>query len=200
MRPAATRGRGSGDAARRGGAGRAVPAGRGAGRSRAGRAAQSGHKSAALSGAVEESALERERLPGGSQDAGGAAVLGAGSERAAVGGPGVLLQRGRGTSRGLPGPQRVLFRVLGAAALPRQHAVVSSGRGPGRRRWGKRDRLEEREPCAPRAVPARLRAEGASGPGGPRAFAPAPARREGLLVRVGLVVLIAAGDGKFARI
>ncbi|KAM6104582.1 integrin alpha-9 isoform 1-T1 [Theristicus caerulescens] len=66
------------------------------------------------------------RLPRGSQDAGGCAAArsaGAVGAAAAVGGPGALLQRGRGSPRGLPGSQRLLLRVLGAAALPRQHAV-----------------------------------------------------------------------------
>lgn len=50
---------------------------------------------------------------------------------AAVGGRGALLQRGRGSPRGFSRSQRVLLWVLGAAALPRQHAVVSSAGGGG---------------------------------------------------------------------
>lgn len=118
----------------------------------------------------------------------------AGAERAAVGGLSALLQRGHRTSRGLPGSQRVFLRVLGAAALPRQHAVVSSGAVA----------LRETGPTrgAGAACP-----EGGAGPAasagclrtaGPRAFARAPTRREGLVVPVGL--LVATGDGKFARI
>lgn len=51
-----------------------------------------------------------------------AGVLGAAGGR-----PGLLLQRGPAAPGGLPGPQRVLLWVLGVAALPRQHPVVSGG-------------------------------------------------------------------------
>lgn len=146
-RRSAARPRGrQGEPGERGGAaGRAIPARRGAGRSGAaagpGRAAQSPaagraqkrrarprRRGVGLGGPGFSAQRRRDgRLPRSSQDAGGcAAARGAGAVGAAVGGPGAMLQRGRGSPRGFSGSQRLLLRVLGAAALPRQHAVVSS--------------------------------------------------------------------------
>lgn len=108
----------------RGGAGRPVPPGvGGSGRSRAGHRREPGRRKKKRRRRKRKRRRRRRRRGWGSQDGGG--VAGAGG--AAGGRPGSLLQRGPAAPGGLPGPQRVLLRVLGAAALPRQHPVVSGG-------------------------------------------------------------------------